>query len=61
MIYKWLISLLKDMNAYAAISNFLWTHSTIKRELITMAWRKHCVPRAEGRFRIKNNVVLNRA
>ncbi|GMN32581.1 hypothetical protein TIFTF001_041761 [Ficus carica] len=57
MIYKWPVSLLKEMES--ATRRFFWTGSIFKNKLISVAWAKTCVPRNEGGLGMRSLRAVN--
>lgn len=57
MIYKWLGSLLKEIEA--AMRNFLGTGNIFDKKLISVAWAKTYVPKIEGGLGIRSLQAIN--
>jgi hypothetical protein len=58
-IYSWPVSILKSIELWTR--NFVWSGDINKRKLVTVAWKKVCVPYDEGGLAIKFFISLNEA
>ncbi|GAU48468.1 hypothetical protein TSUD_324180 [Trifolium subterraneum] len=58
-VYSWPVSLLKSIETWSR--NFIWSGDINKRKLVTMAWKKVCVPYVEGGLAIRSLRSLNEA
>ncbi|GAU47353.1 hypothetical protein TSUD_190190 [Trifolium subterraneum] len=58
-VYSWPISLLKSIETWSR--NFIWSSDINKRKLVTVAWKKICVPYSEGGLGLRSLISLNEA
>ncbi|KAJ4717455.1 Ribonuclease H [Melia azedarach] len=56
-IYKWPVSLIKMVNTWCR--NFIWSGNCHTRKLITVPWRKVCLPYGEGGLGLRDFKTLN--
>lgn len=55
-IYKWLISILKELNR--AIRNYIWSGLVLICKIVLVNWDQCCLPQTNGRFGLKNLIFF---
>jgi hypothetical protein len=58
-VYAWPVSLLKSIETWAR--NFIWSGDISKRKLVTVSWKKVCMPYSEGGLGLRSLISLNEA
>jgi hypothetical protein len=58
-LYSWPAALIKELEKY--IRNFIWSGDIDKRKLVTVSWKKMCLPYSQGGLNLRSLSKLNSA
>jgi hypothetical protein len=58
-LYSWPAALIKDLEKY--IRNFIWSGDIDKRKLVSVSWKKMCLPFSQGGLNLRSLSKLNSA
>jgi hypothetical protein len=58
-IYSWPVSLLKSIETWSR--NFIWSGNISQKKLVTVSWKKICVPMDEGGLGLRSLISINEA
>jgi hypothetical protein len=51
-LYSWPAALIKDLEKH--IRNFIWSGDIDKRKIVTVSWKKMCLPYSQGGVNLRS-------